>query len=662
MRNLSAILREAADRLERQDGGSGAGAVSNANSGGSSSTNAGVDSPVISEVRRLFQPYSVRSPRTSFAPRRRSAVMAHSSYTHTFCCLASCSQAVVPSRCEKEQLARAGLGEKRLHFQGNENSSEELSVSVLETFPKLASCGGFELMRVIGASRSRDLVVLPCIGTGYTTRFLRSPEAAVGQAILYVRPLQEDIALEVHDEPAGGPLVQCLRCNTMVQFEMMRAHMATCRQGSSGSTDMEEAGGSGMVIHNTAERRQESSGSTDAEEAGGSGMARRNTAERRQESTGSTDAEEAGGSGMARRNTAERRQESTGSTAADEAGGSTPNTADTDWKTTEDPFNASALYRDMIMKEHEKELTLQITLDLRDCPASRDRALLRFYKKPSTWAGPLHCVLLGDAAVGDGVNRHVLSMAMDRVQHGFHLNLENTAKTLLFEGEPGHLVPSTARSLLDNDLFKVAGRIIGHCFIHSGPKFAPAILHALVGNPLETATVTLQDCADVDIRTVIEMLEGSATLTAEQQSEVTTLALSWDLPGPTSTNRRWLMEKLLIHAMILDVISWPGDNNDDDDDDDEDCDLETKCQMASFLRTFIVTSSSQQLINLIKFWSGWEVLPRELIVVVSQDVTYPVSATCFDTLKLPGHYMDYDQFAKELTAVIGTWEHGFGLI
>lgn len=39
----------------------------------------------------------------------------------------------------------------------------------------------------------------------------------------------------------------------------------------------------------------------------------------------------------------------------------------------------------------------------------------------------------------------------------------------MFEGEEDHLIPSTSHLLLESGLFVVAGRMIGHSFLHDGP-------------------------------------------------------------------------------------------------------------------------------------------------------------------------------------------------
>ena len=79
-------------------------------------------------------------------------------------------------------------------------------------------------------------------------------------------------------------------------------------------------------------------------------------------------------------------------------------------------------------------------------------------------------------------------------------------KTLLFEGEQDHLVPCTSRALLESDFFVIAGGIIGHCFLNDGPRLtglSPAIVHVLFGGEQETATISVSDCVDQDVRDVV---------------------------------------------------------------------------------------------------------------------------------------------------------------
>lgn len=52
--------------------------------------------------------------------------------------------------------------------------------------------------------------------------------------------------------------------------------------------------------------------------------------------------------------------------------------------------------------------------------------------------------------------------------------------------------------------------------------------------------------------------------------------------------------------------------------------------------------------------------PKELIVKVVGGL-YPRALTCFETIKLPQHYVSYTDFESDLTAAIATCHAGFGL-
>ncbi|XP_034061739.1 uncharacterized protein LOC117539615 [Gymnodraco acuticeps] len=229
--------------------------------------------------------------------------------------------------------------------------------------------------------------------------------------------------------------------------------------------------------------------------------------------------------------------------------------------------------------------------------------------------------------------------------------------------------------------------MMGHSFLHSGPcisGLSPAITHVLFGGSPETTTIQIEDCPDIDIRTTIQLLEGNAELTKQEEKAVFDLALSWDLPGVTKTNRKWLHERLLFHAVIsrtsrqvkqlrkglketmvwpflkeradiiptflprtseaalnfhtvIQRIVWPIlEEKEEEDEDEDECCLEDKCRVAGYLRIFIEKASCAQLKALLQFWTGWELLPSELTLkVVSSD--FPKSATCFETLRLPAH-------------------------
>ncbi|XP_041841201.1 G2/M phase-specific E3 ubiquitin-protein ligase-like [Melanotaenia boesemani] len=380
-----------------------------------------------------------------------------------------------------------------------------------------------------------------------------------------------------------------------------------------------------------------------------------------------------------------------------------------DWRSEVDPDKAAQLYKSKLLSEHDKKKPLLLRMDLQDSFEDQEGSLISFYKASKIeWASPLSCKLEGDVAVGEGVNRFFLSKAMSLLQFGLHMNFGGTKITRLFEGEADHLTPSTAQFLLDSDMFLVAGRMIGHSFLHGGPSFAglsPAIVHVLCGGSPETSTIHTEDCPDIDIRSIIQSLEGTAELTPEEKKAVHDLALSWDLPDVTEGNRKWLHERLLFHAVIsrtgrqvkqlrkglkdtmiwellkeradivpkifprnseaalnshsvIERILWPVM---EDDEDEEECSLDDKCRVAGYLRNFIENATCTQLKALLKFWTGWELLPSELTLeIVNSDL--PKSSTCFETLRLPAHYHDYQVFVTDLQACLNTTDTGFGLV
>lgn len=70
-------------------------------------------------------------------------------------------------------------------------------------------------------------------------------------------------------------------------------------------------------------------------------------------------------------------------------------------------------------------------------------------------------------------------------------------------------MPSASQFLVESDMFIMAGRMVGHSFVHGGPclsGLSPAVVHVLFGGSPETATVTPEDCPDLDIRETIRLV------------------------------------------------------------------------------------------------------------------------------------------------------------
>ncbi|XP_056443361.1 uncharacterized protein LOC130380192 [Gadus chalcogrammus] len=280
---------------------------------------------------------------------------------------------------------------------------------------------------------------------------------------------------------------------------------------------------------------------------------------------------------------------------------------------------------------------------------------------------------------------------------------------MLFEGQSDHLVPSSSKIFMQNDMFIMAGRMIGHAFLHSGPRLtglSPAVLHVLAGGTPQTATITLEDINDIDVRETIgplyEVCESNngnlTTLSVEQRDAINKLAVEMDYSILKETNRCWLLHNLLQDAVfgrikeqlkqikqglketyvldllearpdaitqvfpseaeatcspevVLDFFQWPQ----------EDDGQEPK-KIKEFLMQFISTVSQDKLFKLVKFWVGWEFPMTEMKVEVVDSNNYPRASTCFRTLHLPSHYQTYDDFRQSLEMCLGTSEFGFGLI
>lgn len=141
----------------------------------------------------------------------------------------------------------------------------------------------------------------------------------------------------------------------------------------------------------------------------------------------------------------------------------------------------------------------------------------------------------------------------------------------------------------------MAGRMIGHSFLHGGPCLSglslPVII-LLTGGDADSAAsaLTLQDCPDIDHRETISLVSTcnllryfstrfllfvwkwhwiiviffhifnlllqlkKTELTEKEMTRLTDLCLFWDLPVPSSSNQDWLFQQLLSHAVSFAVL------------------------------------------------------------------------------------------------------------
>ncbi|KAL1279315.1 hypothetical protein QQF64_025988 [Cirrhinus molitorella] len=98
------------------------------------------------------------------------------------------------------------------------------------------------------------------------------------------------------------------------------------------------------------------------------------------------------------------------------------------WKSIVSPELAADHYRRQCLQNKEDEPTLKIKTDIVEDVEEQKGTILIFYKAPNIdWARPFQAKLQGDLAIGDGINRHFLSMVMHKLQHGFTVDLDDHA-------------------------------------------------------------------------------------------------------------------------------------------------------------------------------------------------------------------------------------------
>ncbi|KAK7884262.1 hypothetical protein WMY93_027385 [Mugilogobius chulae] len=364
-----------------------------------------------------------------------------------------------------------------------------------------------------------------------------------------------------------------------------------------------------------------------------------------------------------------------------------------DWKNTPNPKQAACLWCKELLQKNKDSRNLFLSVDIRKDKDKQDRELIEFYQRKTSSGRRLS----SDVATGSGVQRHMLSMVIFKLISGFHIHIGGMTITKLFEGEPDHLVPSVSHELLERDMFTMAGRMIGHSFLHQGPSFpglSPAIIHILFGGTEETCPVSAADCPDTDIRDMISVLHNEVEL--KNTEPINELCLSWGFPVPNITNRKWLSKRILQHAVIeetreqvsqlrlglqetglwqflmqrrdaipcafpresetniipqiiLDCINWPTSVTVFFDSyqvtDDYESDSVDISRVSSYLKRFIENAAPAELKGLLKFWIGWEKPTTEMKVEIV-NAPFPSASTCFEKLRLPRHYkiiIDFQQ-------------------
>ena len=175
---------------------------------------------------RSRQPANNRSrsngKRRDGSQRGRNVKKARKPITRKFFCLADKDQFEVPEREDQRQLLVAGLGEYKVSIDEDANE-DAVRERLVDIFPKLKDSGGFELMYV--ECRSRELLVIPQRPDGLTMKYLAS---FIGQGKIYIRLIQQDLALGDSTPQSSAQKERCRNCHAMVELTVLREHYNRC--------------------------------------------------------------------------------------------------------------------------------------------------------------------------------------------------------------------------------------------------------------------------------------------------------------------------------------------------------------------------------------------------------------------------------------------------
>lgn len=132
-------------------------------------------------------------------------------WKHKFVCLPTVGEMKVPTTAiYKDDLLKAGLGEKLVEFSNIDMSPEEFREVIYEAFPKLESGGGYELCKCLPNTRKLH----PLSSAAYSSPALLKER--VGNARTYIRPLQRNLSMEeIFDLPEG---VSCMNLASLFLF------------------------------------------------------------------------------------------------------------------------------------------------------------------------------------------------------------------------------------------------------------------------------------------------------------------------------------------------------------------------------------------------------------------------------------------------------------
>eukprot|EP00731_Ephydatia_muelleri_P032653 Em0024g197a len=192
-------------------------------------------------VIRGMRTVEVRQEQTSnFAPystKRKGKLKKCQSWSMKLVCLCRQDDDQVPSSASvKETLLQAGLGERSVVLPDIFCTKEEFMQTIMATFPKLKSCGGFEFLRCIPNTKRLE-VITPKLA--HTPKLLRS---IIGSGRVFIRPIQSNLSLEADTSVCSSPEMteKCQKCGNDVHLNQLRKHVERCTRHDSKSSSEED--------------------------------------------------------------------------------------------------------------------------------------------------------------------------------------------------------------------------------------------------------------------------------------------------------------------------------------------------------------------------------------------------------------------------------------
>ena len=115
-----------------------------------------------------------------------------SEWKHRFVCIANPEQQRIPTTDnEKDELYKAGLGEKLIEFDCIKADAEKIRDVLYDAFPKLQNAGGFVLCKCIANTRNLEAM------SQFSWISLQVLKERVGTSCTYIRPLQRSLDLSM---------------------------------------------------------------------------------------------------------------------------------------------------------------------------------------------------------------------------------------------------------------------------------------------------------------------------------------------------------------------------------------------------------------------------------------------------------------------------------